>query len=131
MEAPQTKYVTVGDGDVAYQVFGDGPDLLCCYGIGSHIEMNRQVPAIDQFYTRLATHFRVIIFDRRGTGASDGIPRNAVPTLEEWTDDVAAVLDAAGSEQAGLFASLDTGPIVLLYTAMHPERVTGLEEPRG
>src|SRR3954462_4823644 len=89
-----TRYVAVGDGDVAYQVTGTGPDLLFCYGLGSHLELNRQVPDVAEFFDRLSSLFRVIILDRRGTGASDGLPRNAVPTLEEWTEDVAAVLDA-------------------------------------
>jgi pimeloyl-ACP methyl ester carboxylesterase len=66
------------------------------------------------------------MFDRRGTGASDGLPRNAVPTLEEWTDDVHAVLDSVGSKRAALFSNMDTGPIAILYTAMHPERVSAL-----
>jgi class 3 adenylate cyclase len=117
----------VGDADVAYQVIGDGPqDLLFCYGLGSHIEYNRQVPTVARFLDRLASLFRLIIFDRRGTGASDGVPRNAVPTLEEWTEDMAAVLDAAESERAAIFATLDTGPIAILYAAMHPERVSAL-----
>ena len=127
MSLPETKYVTVGDADVAYQVLGSGPtDLLFCYGLGSHLELNMQVPAVATFFDRLSALFRLIVFDRRGTGASDGVPRSSVPTLEEWTEDMAAVLDAAGSERAAVLATLDTGPIAILYTAMHPERISAL-----
>jgi class 3 adenylate cyclase/pimeloyl-ACP methyl ester carboxylesterase len=127
MNPPETRYVTVGEADVAYQVLGSGAqDLLFCYGLGSHLEFNMQVPTVASFFDRLASMFRLIVFDRRGTGASDGVPRNSVPTLEEWTEDMAAVLDAAGSERAALFATLDTGPIAVLYTAMHPERISAL-----
>ena len=127
MDAPETRYVAVGDADVAYQVLGEAPlDLLFCYGLGSHIELNWQVPTIAEFYGRLASFSRLIIFDRRGTGASDGVPRNVVPTLEEWTEDMAAVLDAAGSARTAILATIDTGPIAILYTAMHPERVSAL-----
>jgi pimeloyl-ACP methyl ester carboxylesterase len=74
--------VAVGDADVAYQVVGDGPvDLLFCYGLGSHIEFNWQIPTVASFQERLASFSRLILFDRRGTGASDGLPRNAPPTL--------------------------------------------------
>jgi class 3 adenylate cyclase len=122
-----TQYVAVGDADVAYQLSGDGPvDLVFCYGLGSHIEFSRQIPTVAAFQDRLASFSRLITFDRRGTGASDGVPNNAVPTLEEWTDDLAAVLDAVGSERAALFATLDAGPIAMLYAAMHPERVAAL-----
>jgi class 3 adenylate cyclase len=127
MRPQETKYVTVGDADVAYQVLGTGPpDLLMCYGLGSHLELNTLVPTVAAFFDRLSSFFRVISFDRRGTGASDGLHRNSVPTLEEWTEDMAAVLDAAGAERAALFASLDTGPIAILYAAMHPERISAL-----
>ncbi len=126
-DAPETHYVAVGDADVAYQTVGEGPvDLLFCYGLGSHVDFMWQIPSVAAFLNRLASGFRLIVFDRRGTGASDGVPRNAVPTLEDWTEDIAAVLDATGSRRAAIFATLDTGPIALLYSAMHPERVTGL-----
>jgi class 3 adenylate cyclase/pimeloyl-ACP methyl ester carboxylesterase len=127
MDRPKTRYVAVGDADVAYQVLGDGSlDLLFCYGLGSHIEFNWQVPVVAEFLDRLASLFRLIIFDRRGTGASDGVPRTAVPTLEDWTEDIAAVLDATGSQRTAILATIDTGPIAILYAAMHPERVSAL-----
>jgi class 3 adenylate cyclase/pimeloyl-ACP methyl ester carboxylesterase len=124
---PETSYATVGDADVAYQVIGDGPlDLLFCYGLGSHIDFMWQVPAIATFFHRLASFCRLILFDRRGTGASDGVPRTAVPTWEEWTEDIAAVLDATGSKQTALLGTLDAGTIAIMYAAMHPERVSSL-----
>jgi class 3 adenylate cyclase/pimeloyl-ACP methyl ester carboxylesterase len=127
MEQPETRYVAVGDADVAYQVIGDGEiDLLYCYGLGSHLEMFWEVPETADYLERLASFSRLIFFDRRGTGASDGIARNAIPTWEEWTEDVIAVLDAVGSERAAILASLDAGPIAMMFAAMHPERVSSL-----
>jgi class 3 adenylate cyclase len=120
-------YVAVGEADVAYQVVGDGPvDLLYFYGLGSNIEVFWGVPEFAEFLKRLASFSRLIFFDRRGTGASDGVPRNAIPTWEEWTEDVMAVLDAAGSERAAILAATDAGPIAVLFAAMHPERVSAL-----
>ena len=88
-EYPETRYVAVGEADVAYQVVGDGPfDLLYFYGLGSHIEVFWYVPEFVEFLQRLASFSRLIFFDRRGTGASDGVPRNAIPTWEEWTEAV-------------------------------------------
>src|SRR5262249_55419147 len=127
MEAPDTQYVSVGDADVAYQVVGAGEiDLLYCYGLGSHIEMFWDVPEAAEYLRRLAAFSRLVFFDRRGTGASDGIVRGAIPTWEEWTEDVMAVLDAVGSERAAILASLDSGPIAIMFAAMHPERVSEL-----
>ena len=70
MEAPETRYVAVGDADVAYQVVGEGPpDLLYCYGIGNQVELAWDVPGIAEFMSGLAAFSRLIFFDRRGTGA--------------------------------------------------------------
>ena len=127
MEAPETRYVAVGDADVAYQVVGEGRlDLLFCYGLGSHVEHCWEVPAIAGFLNSLTAFSRLILFDRRGTGASDAVPRNAMPTWEEWTEDIVAVLDAVGSKRTAILASLDAGPIAILFAAMHPDMVTAL-----
>ncbi|MBV8296344.1 MAG: adenylate/guanylate cyclase domain-containing protein [Acidimicrobiia bacterium] len=126
-EVPETRYVAVGDADVAYQVIGDGPpDLLYCYGLGSHIEWWWEIPASAEIFVRLSSFSRLIVFDRRGTGASDGVPRNAIPTWEQWAEDMGAVLDAAGSTKAAIMATLDAGPMAILFAAMHPERVSAL-----
>ncbi len=127
MSRPDTKYVAVGDADVAYQVLGEGPsDLLFFNGLGSNVEMAWENPDIADFLRRLASLRRLIFLDRRGTGASDGVPRNAIPTWEEWTEDIESVLNAVGSEQTSILATVDGGPIAILYAAAHPERVDSL-----
>ena len=122
-----TVYVTVGESDVAYTVFGDGPiDLLYFYGLGSHVDMFWEDEGSAHWMSALSSFSRLIYFDRRGTGASDGLALNAMPTWEEWTEDVLAVLDAAGSKRAAIFASLDAGPIAMLFASLHPTRVSAL-----
>jgi class 3 adenylate cyclase len=125
--AGQTRYVTVGGADVAYQVIGDGGiDLVYFYGLGSNVELLRLTPGMNEFLHRLARFARVIVFDRRGSGASDGVPHHDVPTVEQWTEDLGGVLDAAGSREAAIIAALDAGPIAMLFAALHPERVRAL-----
>ena len=122
-----TRYVAVGDSDVAYQVIGDGDvDVLYFYGLGSHIELIRVDPDYKPLLDHLIAFSRVILFDRRGTGASDGVAGSAIPTAEEWTEDIRAVLDAAGSREAAIIASVDAGPVAILFAALHPERVRAL-----
>jgi class 3 adenylate cyclase/pimeloyl-ACP methyl ester carboxylesterase len=124
-ERPQTRYVAVEGADVAYQVFGDGPlDLVFFSGIGSHVEFYWDWAGA--FLQRLASFSRVVLFDRRGTGASDAVPLSAIPTWEEATLDLQAVLDAVGSERAAIYAEADAGPIAILFAATHPDRVTAL-----
>ena len=127
MERPETRYVAVGDADVAYQVFGQGPpDLLWCYGLGSHVDLFWERESAVAMWRQMASYSRVIMFDRRGTGASGAIARHVVPTWEEWAEDLGAVLDAAGSEQAVIEATLEAGAIAMLFAALHPERVRKL-----
>src|SRR6516164_7471753 len=126
MERPHTRYVDVGGADVAYQVVGQGPpDVVYVPGF-SHVDVTWEDPVLAAFLERLASFGRLILFDRRGTGASDPVPDTATPTWEEWADEVRAVLDAAGSERTAVFAETDGGPIGLLFTAMQPERVSAL-----
>jgi class 3 adenylate cyclase/pimeloyl-ACP methyl ester carboxylesterase len=123
---PQTKYVEVGGAEVAYQVVGQGPpDVIYVPGFG-HVGVRWEDPMYAAFLERLASFSRLIHFDRRGTGASDAISDNAMPTWEEWADDVRAVLDAARSERTVVLAENDGGPTGLLFTAMQPERVSAL-----
>ena len=127
VEIPQTRYVAVDHADVAYQVVGEGPiDLLYFYGLGNHIDLSWDLPGSAEFHERLASFSRLIMFDRRGTGASDAVAAGAIPTWEEWTDDILGVLDEVGSKRATILAAVDAGPIAILFTVMHPERVSGL-----
>ena len=123
----QTKYARVGSADVAYQVVGDGPiDLVCVTGQWSSIErLWDYAPFVDEL-NRLAQHCRLILLDRRGTGASDGVAADAIPTWEEWTEDIGAVLDAVGSERAAIFAEGEGGTIAILFATLRPERVHAL-----
>jgi pimeloyl-ACP methyl ester carboxylesterase len=126
-EMADTKYVAVGDAEVAYRVIGDGPfDLLLFYGLGSHVDLHLDDPQGDRLMDALASFSRLIFFDRRGTGASDHLARNAMPAWEEWADDLRAVLDAAGSDRTAIIAQHDAGPIAMLFAALQPERVSAL-----
>ncbi len=77
-----------------------------------------------QFFERLSSFSRLILFDKRGNGLSD--PVTEVPTLEQRIDDVRAVMDAAGSERAALFGVSEGGPMSVLFAATHPERTSAL-----
>jgi class 3 adenylate cyclase len=126
LETPETRYVAVGEAEVAYQTVGDGPfDLLHWYGFGD-VDLNWDYLPWVEGYGRLASFCRLILFDRRGVGLSGPVPHDAMPTWEEWTEDVRAVLDAVGSERAAIFAEDVAGPIAVLFAAMQPERVNAL-----
>ena len=125
MSPPRTRYARNGDVHIAYQVFGDGPiDLLHVPQSFSMTEMLWEHPRVRRFFERLGGFARVITFDRRESGMSDRLGHP--PSLEETMDDVVAVLDAAGSERAGIVALLEGGPMAMMFAATHPERVGAL-----
>jgi len=123
----ETRYVKSGQVNIAYQVVGEGElDLLWVPGWVSSVEASWEVPEYAHFLDRLAAFSRLILFDKRGTGLSDPVSLDRLPTLEERMDDVRAVLDAAGSERAAVFGASEGGNLSLLFAATHPERVRAL-----
>jgi pimeloyl-ACP methyl ester carboxylesterase len=124
---PTTRYARSGDYSIAYQVVGEGKfDLVFVPGFVSHVEHAWEDPDYAHFLGRLASFSRLILFDKRGTGLSDRVPVEKLPTLEERMDDVRAVMDAAGSEQAALFGVSEGGPMSMLFATTYPERVLAL-----
>ena len=126
-DAPVTLYAKSGDVNIAYQVVGSGSlDIVFVSGWVSNIEYDWEEPALARFYNRIASFSRLIRFDKRGTGLSDRVPTNELPTLEQRMDDVRAVLDAAGSQRAALFGVSEGAGLGILFAATHPERTTAL-----
>lgn len=124
---PQTRYTRSSQYSIAYQVVGDGPfDLLWIPGFVSNVELAWEEPLLASFLTRLASFSRLILFDKRGTGLSDRVPLDALPTLEERMEDLIAVLDAVGSERAALFGASEGGNLAVLFAATFPQRTVAL-----
>src|ERR1700754_2926970 len=121
---PRTQSVVSDGCHIAYQVLGEGPDLLFVPGLVSHLDLQWSDPWFAGALQRLPAFSRLIIFDQRGVGLSDPAP--GVPRLEQRVDDMRAVLDAVGSERATLLGHCNGGPASLLFTATFPERVSAL-----
>lgn len=124
---PETRYARSGDVNLAYQVVGEGPfDLIWVPGWISNVEESWEVPEYAHFLRRLASFARLIVFDKRGTGLSDRVSNDRLPTLEQRMDDVRAVLEAAGSEHAAVFGASEGGNMSVLFAATYPEWVRAL-----
>ena len=122
---PDTHYAQGPEGNVAYQVVGDGPiDLVVVPGWFSHVDLQWEDALWRTYIGELASFARVILYDKRGTGLSD--PVDGVPTVENRVDDLRTVMDAARSERAALFGFSEGGPISLMFAATYPERVHAL-----
>ena len=124
---PETQYARSGDVNIAYQVTGEGPrDLVYVPGWVSNVEMMWEQAPLARFLERLASFSRLILFDKRGTGLSDRVSNDKLPSLEQRMDDVRAVLEAVGSERAALFGHSEGGSMCMLFAATYPGRTTAL-----
>lgn len=122
---PSIKYAKSGDLHIAYQVVGEGPfDLIVSQGWVSNIGLIWDNPLTAYFLSQLARFSRLIIFDKRGTGLSDRPGR--MPTLEERMDDLRAVMQASGSEQASILGISEGASMSMLFAATYPEKVRSL-----
>ena len=125
---PETRYAKARDGiHVAYQVVGAGPiDMVFVMGWTSNIEAMWEEPALARFLNRLGSFARLILFDKRGTGLSDRVPEDRLPSLEVRMDDARAVMDAVGAQRAVIFGVSEGGPMATLFAATYPARTVGL-----
>ena len=124
---PETLFADGPEGQVAYQVWGSGAlDLLFVTPWLWNIDLMWEQPRIERFLRRLGSFSRVIAFDKRGTGVSDPVPLGALPTLEQWTDDIRVVLDDAESAEAAILGNMEGVQMALLFAGLHPERTRAL-----
>lgn len=124
---PQTRYARSGKVHIAYQVTGEGPlDLVFVPGWVSHVELSWEEPTYASFLRRLASFSRLITFDKRGTGLSDRVPDDQLPTLEERMDDLRAVMDAVDSQRAAVLGVSEGGNLSMLFAATYPARTVAL-----
>jgi pimeloyl-ACP methyl ester carboxylesterase/DNA-binding CsgD family transcriptional regulator len=109
---------------LAYATVGTGKPLVKAANWLSHVEYDWRTPIWRPLFERLARHRRLVRYDERGCGLSDWEVDEF--SLDAWVRDLEAVVDAAGLERFPLLGMSQGGPIVIAYTARHPERVSRL-----
>jgi class 3 adenylate cyclase/pimeloyl-ACP methyl ester carboxylesterase len=123
----ETQYAKKGDAHIAYQIVGEGPiDIVLVSTWFSHVEARWDLPGYVHYLQRLSAFSRLISFDKYGIGLSDPIPSRELPPLEDWMDDVSAVMDAVGIERAAIVGAGEASPMAELFAATYPERTTAL-----
>ena len=121
----EIRYARNGGVAIAYQVVGEGDiDLVYVPDWVSNLVWGWGYPRLRDFYLRLARSFRLILFDKRGTGISDHGGQFA--TLETRMEDLHAVLDAAGSSRPVILSAQEGCGMAILFAASYPERTRAL-----
>jgi pimeloyl-ACP methyl ester carboxylesterase len=123
----ETRFAKTADGVyLAYQVVGSGPIdvVMDLHALAGNVDLIWDEPDWGPLLTGLTDFARLIIHDRRGSGAST---RQAPPpNLETRAADLLEVLDAVGSESPVLGAGASTGAMHALFAATYPDRTSGL-----
>jgi proline iminopeptidase len=119
MTEPQL--VEINGNRLAVEVLGpdDAPVILTHHGapgLGSRAEPRAS-------FGRLADEYRVIVFDARGSGVSEG---KGPFSHEQWAADLDALRDWAGAEQVVMAGGSYGGFLSMEYAIRYPDRVRAL-----
>jgi class 3 adenylate cyclase/alpha-beta hydrolase superfamily lysophospholipase len=126
VERPKTQYAKSGDLHVAYQTLGQGPpDIVFVAPYITHVEAMWEIPQLARYLEGLARIGRLLLFDAVGSGLSDPLP-GRTRTLDSWTNDVRAVMDAVGLTRGAIHGTDSAGAMAMLFAATYPERVSSL-----
>jgi class 3 adenylate cyclase len=123
----ETRYALNGDLGVAYRTSREGArDIVFVPNWFTNCEVFPELSSTQGWFEAMTSLGRLIFFDQPGTGASDPVTPDALPTLEQWADSITAVLDDLGSREAVLVASNAAFAPAALFAATHPSRTTAL-----
>ena len=124
----ETRYAMNGDLRVAYRASAEGsrdivfipPWMSCC-------EVLPELPTVAGWVEAMTSLGRLILFDQPGSGQSDPVTPEAMPTVEQWADSITAVLDDLGSREAVILCSaFNAFAPGALFAATHPSRTAAL-----
>jgi class 3 adenylate cyclase len=123
----ETRYALNGDLRVAYRTSREGPrDIVFVPTWFTNCEVLPEMPSMRGWVEAMTSLGRLVFLDQPGSGASDPVTADALPTLEQWADSITAVLDDLGSGEAVLLAITGSFATGALFAATHPSRTTAL-----
>jgi len=111
--------IPVDDITLAYSDIGSGYPVVFINGLGSTMDMWNP-PVL----SKISEHFRVIIFDNRGTGYSGSSEKPfSIPLLSR---DTATLMDALGISSAHILGLSMGASVAQEFALIFPERVNKL-----
>jgi pimeloyl-ACP methyl ester carboxylesterase/DNA-binding CsgD family transcriptional regulator len=119
------RFCTSSDGvRIAFATCGSGPPLVKAANWLTHIEFDRTSPVWQHWLQELSRGHTLVRYDKRGCGLSDWDAGDF--SIEAWSSDLEAVVDAAGLERFALLGLSQGGAVSIAYAARHPDRVSHL-----
>jgi pimeloyl-ACP methyl ester carboxylesterase/DNA-binding winged helix-turn-helix (wHTH) protein len=119
------EYVRSGDVHVAYRTAGRGPiDVVLVPAWSLSMRSGLELEGLSALVRALSVRARVVLFDKRGTGASDRV--KVLPALPQRVADLEAVLEAVRSPGAIVVGFSEGGPLAVTLAATRRARVRAL-----
>jgi pimeloyl-ACP methyl ester carboxylesterase/DNA-binding CsgD family transcriptional regulator len=120
----QVRFIKATDGvRLALAESGSGPTLVKAANWLTHLEYEWESPVWKHWIRFFSDHTRFIRYDERGCGMSD--PQVGTLTLDQWTQDLASVIDAAPSPEPVALLGISQGAAACIrYAIDHPDRVS-------
>jgi pimeloyl-ACP methyl ester carboxylesterase/DNA-binding CsgD family transcriptional regulator len=119
----QTKFVEFDGRRIAYATVGDGPLLVMPSWWVSHLVEDWRDAGFREFVEALARRYRVVWWDRLGTGLSDRTRPADTLTLEYEVALLEAILDELSPDSITLVGISCGSCATAVYAARHPEAV--------
>ena len=118
------RYLRTRDGvQLAWAEAGTGPLLVKAANWLTHLEFEWESPVWSHWIRFLSSHFRFVRYDERGCGMTDW--EVAELSLDRWTEDLEAVIDAAAPHEPFALLGISHGAAACLaYAVRYPERIS-------
>ena len=119
------RYVKASDGTrLAWAESGDGPVLVKAANWLTHLEYEWESPVWKHWIQFFSEHCRLVRYDERGCGMSDWQGGGTALTVDGWTSDLEAVIEAARPPAPVTLLGISQGGAACIrYAIRHPERV--------
>jgi class 3 adenylate cyclase len=122
---PQIRFLTTSDRvRIAFRTMGHGRPLVFVRGWLSDLEVMWQEACYRSFFEALARIRLVVHYDARGNGLSDRDVHDL--GADALLLDLEAIVDRLNLDTFDVYGQCFGGPIAILYTAKHPDRVSSL-----
>ncbi|WP_378144045.1 alpha/beta fold hydrolase [Cnuibacter sp. UC19_7] len=113
--------VRINDNELAVEVLGpEGAPVIIAHhgapGLGSRAEPRAS-------FGRLADEYRVVVFDARGSGESEG---SGDLSHEQWAADIDGLREWIGAERIAMVGGSYGGFMTLEYATRYPDRVAAI-----
>ena len=119
-------FVMRGGVSISYFVEGDGPTIVKIPGLGADLKMSLLIG-----WNKLIPQHRFVYIDPRGHGESGRPIDRSAHSMEEYREDVRAVLDAHGVERAVFWGVSDGAEVACAFADAYPHRVAAIIDYDG